>query len=113
MRQSPDFTETVGNTGNTGNAINISLENNRKCAATYVAHTPRRVGNMGNTRLDFTAINAAALRALPDLLARWLPDGRTEGHEWVARNLRSADHTPANDTGKAAVSVDEEMHHDR
>ena len=45
------------------------------------------------SRLDFGAINAAALHVLPDLLTRWLPDGRTEGREWVARNPRRADHT--------------------
>ncbi len=43
-------------------------------------------------RLDFAAINAAALARLPDLLARWLPDGRREGREWVSRNPQRADH---------------------
>lgn len=42
-------------------------------------------------RIDFTGINSAALRALPSLLSRWLPDGHREGHEWVARNPRRAD----------------------
>lgn len=37
-------------------------------------------------RLDFAAINRAALTVLPALLARWLPNGRPEGHEFVARN---------------------------
>jgi hypothetical protein len=36
-------------------------------------------------RLDFAAVNAAALRELPSLLLRWLPNGRSEGHEYVAR----------------------------
>ncbi|NQW09547.1 MAG: hypothetical protein HQ481_06670 [Alphaproteobacteria bacterium] len=45
-------------------------------------------------RLDFERINAAALSALPTLLSRWLPDGRREGHEWVARNPRRADRRP-------------------
>lgn len=40
---------------------------------------------------DFAAINAATLRELPVLLARWLPDGRAEGREWTARNPRRAD----------------------
>ena len=43
------------------------------------------------SRIDFDSINSAALRALPSLVARWLPDGRREGHEWVARNPRRAD----------------------
>ena len=42
-------------------------------------------------RLDFGAVSAAALRELPALLARWLPDGRAQGHEWTARNPRRAD----------------------
>ena len=37
-------------------------------------------------RLDFAAVNAAALRELPTLLARWLPDGRVNGREYEARN---------------------------
>jgi hypothetical protein len=37
-------------------------------------------------RLDFARVNAAALPRLPDLLRRWLPDGRRCGAEWVARN---------------------------
>ena len=36
--------------------------------------------------LDFGRVNAAALTVLPSLLDRWLPDGRKQGAEWVARN---------------------------
>ena len=43
------------------------------------------------SRIDFTAINAVALRALPALLARWTPDGKAIGREWTARNPRRAD----------------------
>lgn len=58
-------------------------------------------------RLDFERINAAALSALPALLSRWLPDGRREGHEWVARNPRRSDRRPGSfrvnmNTGKWA-----------
>lgn len=58
-------------------------------------------------RLDFERINAAALSALPALLSRWLPDGRREGHEWVACNPRRADRRPGSfrinmNTGKWA-----------
>jgi hypothetical protein len=42
-------------------------------------------------RPDFAAINHAAMATLPWLLRRWLPDGRTEGHEYVARNPRRSD----------------------
>lgn len=44
--------------------------------------------------IDFAAINRAALAALPSLLARWLPDGRRIGHEYVARNPTRADRRP-------------------
>ena len=42
-------------------------------------------------RVAFAAINAAALRAAPVLLRRWLPDGRQRGDEWIARNAKRAD----------------------
>jgi hypothetical protein len=45
----------------------------------------------GASRLDFPAINAAALACLPTLLARWLPDGRCRGKEYQARNPRRHD----------------------
>jgi hypothetical protein len=44
--------------------------------------------------LNFRDINAAALATLPTLLARWLPDGRREGNEYVARNPRRPDRHP-------------------
>ena len=37
-------------------------------------------------RVDFRAVNRAALKKLPAILRRWLPDGRRLGDEWVARN---------------------------
>jgi len=45
-------------------------------------------------QVDFERVNRAALAALPALLARWLPDGRQMGGEWVARNPRRADRQP-------------------
>lgn len=44
--------------------------------------------------IDFSAINAVALRALPAILPRWLPDGKRQGREFVARNPTRADRTP-------------------
>lgn len=38
------------------------------------------------TRIDFETINQAALARLPDLCARWLPNGQRRCHEYVARN---------------------------
>ncbi len=45
---------------------------------------------MGSS-LNFASVNAAALRELPALLARWLPDGRANGREYEARNPRRVD----------------------
>ena len=58
-------------------------------------------------RIDFEAVNRAALGRLPDLLWRWLPDGRIEGHEFVARNPTRVDRRPGSfkinlDTGRWA-----------
>jgi hypothetical protein len=44
--------------------------------------------------VDFEALGAAVLPYLPMLVKRWLPDGRREGHEWVARNPTRADRRP-------------------
>lgn len=44
--------------------------------------------------IDFKRINAAALPMLPALTARWLPDGRRRGDEWVALNPRRDDRKP-------------------
>ncbi len=45
-------------------------------------------------RIDFEAVNGAALSALQSLVRRWLPDGRNEGREYIARNPRRADKKP-------------------
>jgi hypothetical protein len=45
-------------------------------------------------RIDFATINRAALAELPALLSRWLPDGRREGREYVARNPTRTDRRP-------------------
>jgi hypothetical protein len=58
------------------------------------------VGNHGKRRRasplppDFAAVNAAALRRLPEILERWLPDGRRHGQEWMARNPTRPDRRP-------------------
>ena len=43
------------------------------------------------SRIDFEAINRAALNRLPELCTHWLPDGRRCGHEYIARNPRRVD----------------------
>ena len=45
-------------------------------------------------RIDFQAVNRAALNHLPRLLPRWLPDGRAWGSEWMARNPTRQDRKP-------------------
>jgi hypothetical protein len=42
-------------------------------------------------RLDFQSINRAAVAVLPEILERWLPDGKRVGVEWVARNPTRTD----------------------
>lgn len=43
---------------------------------------------------DFSHIAAVARRYLPLIVLRWLPDGRREGCEWVARNPMRDDRRP-------------------
>ncbi|MCP5475240.1 MAG: DUF927 domain-containing protein [Rhodanobacteraceae bacterium] len=45
-------------------------------------------------RHGFATIAAAALAAVDSVLARWLPEGRREGHEYKARNPTRADNKP-------------------
>ncbi len=58
-------------------------------------------------RITFDAINRAALANAQEIVRRWLPDGRVEGQEYVARNPRRADRHPGSfkvnlETGKWA-----------
>jgi hypothetical protein len=43
------------------------------------------------SRVNYAFIGSVALRSLPLIVLRWLPDGRREGYEWVARNPRRND----------------------
>jgi len=45
-------------------------------------------------RIDFPRIAGSALGFADTLCRRWLPDGRADGHEWVARNPKRSDHRP-------------------
>ncbi|MEE1612067.1 hypothetical protein [Microvirga sp. CF3016] len=42
-------------------------------------------------RIAYQRIAASALSNAESIVKRWLPDGRREGAEWVARNPRRAD----------------------
>jgi hypothetical protein len=46
---------------------------------------------LATTTIDFAGISAAALRCSELIVRRWLPAGRREGREWVARNPRRVD----------------------
>jgi hypothetical protein len=54
----------------------------------------RNPSTMARRHPDFAAVNTAALRELPTLLARWMPDGRVNGREYEARNPHRADRRP-------------------
>ena len=45
-------------------------------------------------RIDFRAVNGAALAILPSLLLRWAPGGIVRGTEYVARNPTRNDRRP-------------------
>ena len=45
-------------------------------------------------RVDFRAVSSAALGALDIIVPRLLPDGYSEGNEWVARNPTRSDGRP-------------------
>ena len=42
-------------------------------------------------KIDFQAVNRAAIAVLPTLLRRWLPEGRIEGREYLAHNPTRTD----------------------
>ena len=46
---------------------------------------------MTGRRIAFQAIASVALNRADAIVTRWLPDGRREGAEWVARNPRRGD----------------------
>lgn len=44
--------------------------------------------------INFRRVAETAAASSVAILSRWLPDGRNEGGEWVARNPKRADHRP-------------------
>ena len=46
---------------------------------------------LARPRPQYDVIGSAALRSLPLIVLRWLPHGRREGREWVARNPKRND----------------------
>lgn len=50
---------------------------------------------MRRTReIDFAAVNQAVAPVMHIFIYEWLPEGRYEGHEWVARNPTRVDRRP-------------------
>jgi hypothetical protein len=47
---------------------------------------------MSARQIDFRKISRSAAARADAIVQRWLPDGRREGHEWVARNPVRDDH---------------------
>lgn len=45
-------------------------------------------------KIDFARVAADALQRVDAVLNRWLPDGKRQGAEWVARNPTRSDSTP-------------------
>lgn len=45
-------------------------------------------------RIAFNSIAAAARSSADAIVTRWLPDGRREGREWVAKNPKRQDGRP-------------------
>ena len=58
------------------------------CASQYSANvvSSQARGTRSTRRVDFRAVNEAALGRLPKLLNRWLPDGVRDGDEYTALN---------------------------
>lgn len=50
--------------------------------------------NQQFNQIDFEQVGRAALRHGEILVARWLPDGKLVGHEWIALNPLRDDHKP-------------------
>jgi hypothetical protein len=50
--------------------------------------------SLAHSRPNYAQIASAARTYLPLIALRWLPDGRREGREWVARNPTRSDRRP-------------------
>jgi hypothetical protein len=66
-----------------------------RCGAKGAASKTRKPHSFNNTsKINFEAINAAAVQSLPLLLARWLPGGKRIGKEYISLNPTRADRKP-------------------
>ncbi len=67
------------------------MKHHKKTAPARAAFQRTFTVNYKKSSPAFQAVNHAALRALPALLSRWIPDGTIRGREYVARNPRRTD----------------------
>jgi len=88
---SASINKNRGSTGSTGSTTPRAGEIRRFDSANRGTPCVASRGSRGSGHVDFAAVNAAALRDLPALLSRWLPDGRVNGREYEARNPRRGD----------------------
>ncbi len=68
--------------------VGDALSEQTKC---MVFGESRYMNSASHRSIDFARVAADALGHAETIVRRWLPDGRREGSEWVARNPRRAD----------------------
>lgn len=54
---------------------------------------------------NYQLINEAAIRALPEILQRWLPGGKVLGREYITRNPKRGDRTAGSFSVNTATGV--------
>jgi hypothetical protein len=84
-KQNPGWLAGASKTRAEASSLSNSNRSQGRVATENSRPHPKRM------RINFAAINKAAMPHLPSLLARWLPDGHKQGNEWVALNPHRAD----------------------
>ena len=51
-------------------------------------------GRRSRPRIDIGAVAEQALPQVPQIVGRWIPNGRRVGSEWIARNPTRSDRRP-------------------
>jgi hypothetical protein len=65
-----------------------------KCNVSLCASSPGESAARRTDRVNFSRIASTALPNMLLIVKRWLPKGRREGNEWVARNPTRLDKSP-------------------
>ena len=79
---------------NTSGSLSPCGSNRTQQGCRSSGHNSLAKGLVSQRPIDFALVNRVALRELPALLARWLPDGKRQGHEYVVRNPKRQDRRP-------------------